>query len=141
VLSELAGDVLPPLEGASFTQRVQSTAPSRADLLVVNELLEGGSVRAVSRLFDFDGALHIVRVYRLPATKVRGSVAVGDHLRFSDGKWKAVDLGPKDVARYRRKLQERRSWRQLPKNPSAADVDRGLRDWLMARTSQRTGGH
>jgi Domain of unknown function (DUF4332) len=140
VLSELAGDVVPPVEGASFTERVQTTAPSRADLLVVNQLLEGGSVRAVSRLFDFDGTLHIVRAYRLPATQVRGSVAVGDHLRFIDGKWKAVDLGPKDVARYRRKLQEQRSWRHLPKNPSAADVDRGLRDWFIARTSQRQGG-
>jgi hypothetical protein len=140
VLSELAGDVLPPLEGASFTERVQTTAPSRADLLVVNELLQGGVVRAVSRLFDFDGTLHIVRAYRLPATKVRGSVAVGDHLRFIDGKWKPVALGAKDVARYRRKLEERRSWRQLPKNPSAAEVDRGLRDWLTARTTQRQGG-
>jgi hypothetical protein len=140
VLSELSGDVLPPLDGASFTERVQTASPSKVDLLVVNELLQGGVVRVASRLFNFDGTLHIVRVYRLPSTKVRGSVAVGDHLRFIDGKWQAVDLKPKDVARYRRKLREQRSWRHLPKNPTATDVDRGLRDWLTARTTQRQGG-
>jgi hypothetical protein len=140
VLSELTGDALPPLDGASFTERVQTASPSKVDLLVVNELLQGGIVRVASRLFDFDGTLHIVRVYRLPATKVRGSVAVGDHLRFVDGRWEAVDLKPKGVTAYRRKLREQRSWRQLARNPTAADVDRGLRDWLAARTTRRQGG-
>jgi hypothetical protein len=139
VLSELAGDVVPRLGSAPFTLRVQSAAPARNDLLAVNERLEGGAVRAVSRLFDFDGTYHVVRVYRLAPSKIRGRAKVGDHLRYVDGKWKPVDLTPQEVAAYRRKVRELRTWRHLPKTPTAAEVDQALAGWMAARTTPKKG--
>jgi hypothetical protein len=139
VLSELAGDEVPPLGSAPFTLRVQSAAPARNDLLAVNERLDGGAVRAVSRLFDFDGTYHVVRVYRLTPSRIRGRAKVGDHLQYVDGKWKPVDLTPQEVASYRRKVRELRTWRRLPKTPTAAEFDQALAGWTAARTTPKKG--
>lgn len=140
MLSELHGDVLPPLGSAPIVSRVQAGAPSTEDLLRVVEFPKSGGVRVVSRFFDFDGKAFVVRVYRIAAAKIHGRAAVGVHLLFKGGKWHPNKFGSAEVVKYRQKRREQRSWRRLPKNPTAADIDRALRDWYAARSGRQLGG-
>lgn len=140
VLTELHGDELPPLGSAPIVSRVQTGAPSSSDMLQVVELPKNGGVRAISRLFDFDGKTFIVRTYRISTAKISGRADVGVHLLFKSGKWHPANVTSTEVRKYRRKLREQRTWRRLPKNPTTADIDRLLRDWTAARFGSQTGG-
>lgn len=137
VLSELNGDELPPLAGAPVRQRAQNTAPPEHDILRVVEVLAGGDARVISRLFDYSEGVFVVRSYRLAPADLPAGIEAGEHLRFSAGAWKVVTLTAKDIGAYRRKLRERRRWPQLPADPTAADIDRAIREWQAAREAAR----
>ena len=80
--------------------------------------------------------MFIVRSYRLAADKVAGAPQVGDHLRFSDGRWRPVAMTANQVANYRRRMRERRLRPSIPADPTAADIDRALNEWQAARRAR-----
>ncbi len=136
VLSELDGDELPSLAASAVRLRVQDGAPAEDDLLRVIEIADTGEVRVASRLFAYDSGVFIVRSYRLAADKVAGAPQVGDHLRFSDGRWRPVAMTANQVANYRRRMRERRLRPSIPADPTAADIDRALNGWQAARRAR-----
>jgi Domain of unknown function (DUF4332) len=136
VLSELNGDTLPSLAGGAVRSRVRDGAPDENDLLRVIGLPDTGEVRAASRLFDYDGGLFIVRVYRLPADNVTGTPQMGEHLRFSQGKWRAASMTARQVRDYRRRLRERHLRPPIPDDPTLADLNRVVTEWLEARRAR-----
>jgi hypothetical protein len=135
-LSELQGDRLPALGSAPIRTRAQTSAPREDDLLCITEFLDGGDARVVSRLFDYDGGVFVVRSYRLKRSELPTGAKLRDHLRFRAGRWEAVEITATDVERYRRRLREQQL-RKLPDNPTADDVDRTIEAWQAARARDR----
>jgi hypothetical protein len=136
-LSELRGDRMPSLSGASIAIRVQDEAPAEHDLLRVVELPDAGGARAVSRLLDYEAGGFVVRSYRLPADVLAPGAGVGDHLRFSDGRWRVTALPHGGIQAVKRRLRLQRLRPPLPPNPTVADIDRAMRDFIAALARER----
>jgi hypothetical protein len=136
-LSELQGDVLPALSGAPIGLRVQTDPPSQRDVLRLVERMANGDARLVSRLLDYAAGVFTVREYRFKAASVPSGAKVRDHLRFVNGEWQVAAVTSHQLDHYRHYLRDLKLRPPLPPNPTAADSDRVMREWMAALEAAR----
>lgn len=137
VPSELRGDRIPSTSSAPVTIREQDRPPPENDLLRVFEVPESGDARAVSLLFDYDAGVLVVRSFRLKRGHLAARAKVGDHLVFSAKRWRVTQMTPAGVKAFRRRLRLNRLRPPMPPDPTAADVERAIRDFMRAVATER----
>jgi hypothetical protein len=135
VLSELRGDVLPPLGSAPVGIQAQATAPEPGDVLQVFEFYANGDAKAASRFLSYGAGRFTVTSYRIPTAALPNACRLGDDLVQDAGRWKRTRVTPKDIARRRRLLTERRNWRGEPTND--AELAERLRGILNALSDRK----
>ncbi len=131
-LSELDGDILPPIQGVPVrTVRLAATELRERDLLMLRALPEGNDdAELVSRFKSYERGEIVVNTLRLPQAQLPAGAKVKDHFVVQRGRLAPVKDEPRSVLAHKVSMRVRKQLGPIPRGLPAAELKRVLAERL-----------
>ena len=126
-LSELDGDLLPPLAADSMTTEARGAAELREGdvLLVRKHYADGETAQLTSKFLEYRAGTFVAVSYRVPLADLPGDVELQDHVRRRGGAFEPVFVTPGKLALWKAQRRARRATAQAP--PAQTIAEREVR--------------
>ena len=131
-LSELDGDVLPPIQGHRVRSvRLEADQLRDQDMLMVRYFFRrSDDVELVSRLKSYEDGEIIVHTFRFPKSRFASDVQVGDHFLVKGGELEKVEMDHLRLFRHKLVLRSRNRLGPITANAGADELRARLRERL-----------
>jgi hypothetical protein len=116
ILSELAGDRLPPFDGRPIRQQsVDANELTQGDVLRLAVVYETDPpMGLVSRLLSFEAGIFRVRTVRVDRSSLPEGATVGDHFVFSEDSFRPVEMDNNRLRAHKLWLQAGKAFARQP---------------------------
>jgi hypothetical protein len=137
-LSELEGNVLPPMQGHRVRSvRLEANQLRDHDVLMVRYFFRrSDDLELVSRLKTYEDGEVVVHTFRFPKSRFASDVQVGDHFLVKGDELVKVEMDPIRLLRHKLVLRSRKQLGPIAANAGADELRARLRERLDFTLSQ-----